>query len=252
MQLVSILPLFLLIQVYGRHIDRGEGDYSDPNGVKAEYDPTVIPEDTIIPDHEAELAESLPENEPELPDSCDDFPPPSCIKHFSALPPIIQRSPFALRTSEDFRQVCTAYKQALQCFGDYIARCKPDQPEARTFIDQMSGLLNQCENPQIQQDALAALDCGKRMSSVHERCMRETRFIPQLKTLSSERLVQGETNSIRDLCCGMRYHKACFMDQVQERCGSTAYEATQRLEAIILPAFQCDSVSESDCPSIRS
>lgn len=99
-----------------------------------------------------------------------------------------------------FTFVYSAYKKALQCFGEFISRCKPDRPEARTFIDQMSALLNQCDSPQVRQDVLVILECGRRMGSVHERCIRETRFIPQLKTLSSERLLQGETNSLRDLC----------------------------------------------------
>ena len=94
----------------------------------------------------------------------------------------------------------SAYKKALQCFNGFTGRCHPEKTEARKFIEQMSALLEQCDNPQIRQDVIAALDCGRRMGAVHERCIRETRFIPQLKDLSSERMLRGDENSIRDLC----------------------------------------------------
>jgi len=206
-----------------------------------QYDPNVL----------RSLEDGVTEELPEEVDDCTEFPPASCISHFSPLPKNFQRSPFALRTETDFVNICEAYKKAMPCFGGFAARCHPEQNEARQFIEQMSALLEQCDNPQVRQDVVAALECGRRMSAVHERCIRETRFIPQLKDLSSERMLKGDENSIRDLCCGMKYHKACFFDQVEERCGRPALEANQRLESIILRGFTCESYSPSDCPTIR-
>lgn len=227
--------------------------YCAGRAITDDYDPNLIPrsEDEAAVTEEFNMPQTSPPYEEEIPDSCDDFPPASCIRHFQPLPRNLARDPFALRNEKEFTVVCDAYKQSLQCFADYSSRCLSNRPDSRMFINQMIELLNQCENPQIIQDSLAALDCGRRMSSVHERCMRETRFIPQLKNLSSARLIQGEPDSLRDLCCGMRYHRTCYMDQVQERCGAPAYAANQRLEGVIMSGFNCDSVSTADCPAIR-
>ncbi|OQV22690.1 hypothetical protein BV898_03519 [Hypsibius exemplaris] len=241
------LVYFVLLVVVGlghaRYLDEQTLDLeaTDANtlDVQQEEQTVALPTEEKIPEEE----------EPE--DSCEDFPPASCIRHFSPLPGSLQRSPFALRTETDFINICDAYKKALQCFNGFHARCHAENNDARKFIEQMSALLDQCDNQQIRQDVIASLECGRRMSAVHERCIRETRFVPQLKDLSSERMLRGDENSIRDLCCGMKYHKICYMDQVLERCGQPALEANLRLESVIMRGFTCEAFSSSDCPTIR-
>jgi len=216
-------------------------DETDPNAIRPEVvDPSI--QEYVTPGQEEIYEEE---------DSCDDYPPASCIKHFHPLPRSLHRSPFNLRSEREFNLVCDSYKLALQCVQGWVSKCKPDQPEGRIFVDKMLELLGKCDDAQVKKDSVTALECGRRMGSVHERCIRETRFIPQLKNLTPEWLVRGEPNSVRDLCCGMRYHKACFMDQVQERCGQEAFDANQRLEAVVMQGFNCDSFPETECPSIR-
>jgi hypothetical protein len=216
---------------------------SDPNAIRREV---IDPAQRFVTTQMEEFEEQTE------PDSCDDYPPASCISHFHPLPRNLNRSPFNLRTEPEFTLICESYKLALQCVGEWVSNCKPGQPDARAFIDKMLALLGQCDNHQVREDSLKVLECGRRMGSVHERCIRETRFIPQLKNLSAEKLVLGEPNSIRDLCCGMRYHKSCYMDQVEERCGPEALQANQRLETIVMNGFNCDVYPDSECPSLTA
>lgn len=83
---------FLFGCVTGRYLEREARQY-DVNAVRADYGYSYSEDSTYEP-------------EQDLLDSCEDFPPASCIKHFSPLPHTLQRSPFALRSESEFIKVC--------------------------------------------------------------------------------------------------------------------------------------------------
>ena len=82
-------------------------EQTSAQGTPVDYDANAlrIEEDGVAVTEEAPL-EPPPEPQEEEEDSCEDFPPASCIRHFSPLPGNLQRSPFALRSETEFLNIC--------------------------------------------------------------------------------------------------------------------------------------------------